>query len=259
MALSPSAQAYADTLTQLSGANPDVIQRWVTAEGNGAGANNFLNIMPNGHGVSFPSPQAGAAAAWEFLQYPNYAGVRSAFRSGTPAQQLQAIVASPWSGNHYAGTAFGSYVASLGSQPPQPTLVASGSGALAPVVMQTSGCVIHIPKLPVVGGDWCLLSASAGRKIAGAGAMGAGALLLVLGLYMTVGGSGLPSVGKIASRAGGGGNREKEQLRQENEDLKSYVDTETEEQRELDRQAKDERMERRRSKVANREGLARPA
>ncbi|SRR5258708_5386283 len=104
MSLSPAQQTFVSTLSQQSGLNPNVVAAWVTAESGGAtstrGTNNFLNFgHPNE--PSFPTPQAGAISTYMWMVgNSNYKGILSS-ASSTPANQLQAIINSPWDSSHY--------------------------------------------------------------------------------------------------------------------------------------------------------------
>lgn len=199
MALNASEQAYAAELATRTGMPLSVAQLWVQAEGGGAGANNWLNIMPGGQGISYATPQAGADAAAQLISSsPAYSGIRGAISTGDPVNILRAIVASPWDGtNHYAGTSFGAYVASLtGGSVNGVTLPGSATESSGGVVSidsntPTTGCLI--PKPGVLGGG-CLLSYSSARKIGGVGAMVGGGIVMGLGMWMIVGGTAQPPI-----------------------------------------------------------------
>lgn len=201
MALTAAEQAYAAELVARTAMPLSVAQLWVAAEGGKAGyQNNFLNIL--GGNASFPTPQAGAdAAANWILNMPNYVQIRSAISTGNATNILRAIVASPWDSNHYQGTSFGAYVASLSGGtdngvvlPPGTTESTNGVYTI-PSTTPTTGCLITAPKLLGIGGG-CLLSYTTARKIGGVAALAGGAIVMGLGMWMIVGGTVQPPIEK---------------------------------------------------------------
>lgn len=90
---------------------------WEVAEGGGFGnqaANNPLNLNPGpgakwpGHNANgawaFPTAADGLKESVDYLHMSNFAGINKALRAGKSEHAiLQAIVASPWAGSHYAG------------------------------------------------------------------------------------------------------------------------------------------------------------
>src|ERR1035437_6000999 len=99
-------------VSNLPGLDINLARAWITGE---SGANNNpLGVtatlgsgQPIGQMISartylvkFPTPQAGIDAAAALLKSPSmswaYGGVTKAIATGTPAQQAQALIASPW-------------------------------------------------------------------------------------------------------------------------------------------------------------------
>jgi len=110
---------FADGLAARTGLDIRVADAWVTAENNGGGDHNWLNVSYPGGGrgysgvpasggrfSSFQSVQdAITETAYWINQFSNYAGIRAAIATGDPQQQRQAIIASPWDEGHYMGGA----------------------------------------------------------------------------------------------------------------------------------------------------------
>jgi hypothetical protein len=70
--------------------------------GNGAVDALGTGATTSGGFVVFPTPAAGAQAyATLYNTDPNYAGVRAAIKTGSPTNELNAIIQSPWDAGHY--------------------------------------------------------------------------------------------------------------------------------------------------------------
>jgi len=106
-ALNRSQLDFAASLSKITGLNQYVIEAWELAEepasrSPSAQGYNWLNIGP---GKTYASDAAAVQATAQFLQGSYYTGIRAAAKSGTPAQQLAAIAASPWDAGHYGSSA----------------------------------------------------------------------------------------------------------------------------------------------------------
>lgn len=106
---------FAASLSKITGLNEYVVEAWELAEepasrDPAAQGYNWLNIGP---GVRYGSDAEAVQATARFLQGSFYTGIRSAAKSGTPAQQLAAIAASPWDAGHY-GSSSGNPLGNLG-------------------------------------------------------------------------------------------------------------------------------------------------
>ncbi|SFU71247.1 phage protein [Alicyclobacillus macrosporangiidus] len=111
----------AQMVSQATGLDQNVVlAHWNAEEGVGSANwpnNNPAGIRPGNSAVDklavgvnsygfdiFPSPAAGAQAYATLINTDvNYAGVRTAAKTGNPIAQLQAIVQSPWDEGHYGG------------------------------------------------------------------------------------------------------------------------------------------------------------
>lgn len=82
------------------------MEAWSAAEG--GSNNNWLNVSPGGKLASYGTQAQGVAATVATLRQSNMAAIRNSLVQGlSPDQTKGAIIASPWSENHYAGTTFG--------------------------------------------------------------------------------------------------------------------------------------------------------
>ncbi|WP_281759500.1 hypothetical protein, partial [Alicyclobacillus hesperidum] len=112
-------EQLAQMASQICGLDPNVIlAQWMCEEGISSAnwpSNNPAGITPGNSAVDqystgvnasgfliFPTPAAGAEAyAMLYKTDPNYANVRAAIQTGSPAAEIQAIVNSPWDAGHY--------------------------------------------------------------------------------------------------------------------------------------------------------------
>jgi hypothetical protein len=88
--------SFVGALEDAFGFNRNVVRAWIQSEGANPANNNPLNIMVNGQPAKYASLAAGAAATVQFLRGSNYTAVRTAAKTGTPEEQIQAIAASPF-------------------------------------------------------------------------------------------------------------------------------------------------------------------
>ena len=106
-ALSADQLAYATELASATGLAPSVVTTWIGAESpwNSTSVDhNYLNVTSHGTPVAYATAAQGAAAAAQLiLSSSDYAGIRQAIASGSPAQQIAAIQASPWDKGNYGG------------------------------------------------------------------------------------------------------------------------------------------------------------
>lgn len=86
--------------------NVQAMQEWFAAEG--GSNNNWLNVSPEGQLASYKNVATGVAATIATLSQSNMAGIKAALVEGQSPQQIKsAVIASPWSEDHYAGTTYG--------------------------------------------------------------------------------------------------------------------------------------------------------
>lgn len=100
--------------------NEQFVYDWETSEG-GGGKYNPLNQGPvpgdasltttgqqyGGGAADYASWAAGLTGAADYLNMPNFTGIRDALKANNPVQARSALINSPWAASHYGnGTAF---------------------------------------------------------------------------------------------------------------------------------------------------------
>lgn len=82
------------------------MQEWFAAEG--GSNNNWLNVSPGGQVAAYKTQAQGVAATVATINQSNMSSIKQAFATNSPASGIKsAIITSPWSAAHYAGTDYG--------------------------------------------------------------------------------------------------------------------------------------------------------
>lgn len=158
--LSTAAQEWGVPVSQVD--NPSTKQfvfDWEKAEG-GGGAYNPLNQGPDtthpglsvtgeqygGGAADYASVGAGIQGAIDYLNMPNFSGIKQGLLAGSGDQAKAALIASPWAGSHYGGganfpsTPFpGTTSSVLGTSGTTAVLTSATGGGAAASTAPTSG------------------------------------------------------------------------------------------------------------------------
>jgi hypothetical protein len=246
---------FSRQLAARTGYDLNVIEAFVASEGNANGTTgkyNFLNTTVTSGGVTVPgNPRhfstysSVSAAVNDTASFFSRLGLLSG--SGQPpATQISTIANSPWGGASDA-TLTQIYNQIAGSS--GVTLISSSSGSTPAAATVSSDCIWQAPSVlpswvPLIGGSpGCILSRQSAESLKGVALIVAAGVIGIIGIAILVRSDPLASIRAIGK--GSSGTPAQEPL--------------TEEETAQRRQYDEEMMERRRSKVANREGLVRKA
>ena len=165
--------------------NEQVIYDWEVSEG-GGGQYNPLNQGPvpnhpeltttgsqyGGGAADFASIPAGIQGAIDYLDMPNFAGIKAALEQNNPAAARQAIIASPWAASHYNG-------GSSFSSSPLPGQANAITGS------STSPATLTGFSIPGLGGISSGITSDIKTAAGYVLAIGGGVALVVLGVFKT--------------------------------------------------------------------------
>jgi len=200
------------------------VTRWMVSEEPAASwyhNNNPLNINSQGTGSdTFPSLTASAAETANYLNMPNYTGIKAALAANAPFSQFEAaVIASPWASGHYNGALFSGTPATVQAGTGIELTPGSGgtggavdAGSTAPpgtCGAGSKGIQLDVLKsVPLVGSvapSVTIFNACQVKAIAGGLLVGLGAVVMLAGAVLVVSNTKAGRTAVAAAGAIGGG------------------------------------------------------